>query len=84
MATKKKQIETARLEIVCFENEECEVKVNGVAKDLTAAIASVLSNDAEDNKLRSIIHAAIAVVLFMERVEKNQPVKKKAAPKKKK
>ena len=84
MATKKKQVETGRLEIACFENEECEVKVNGSVQDLTAAIASVLSDEAEVNTIRSIFHTAISVVLFMERDKKKKPVKKKAVPKKKK
>lgn len=84
MATKKKQAETARLEIICLDNQEAKVKINGNPQDLTAAIASLLTDESEDNSLRYIFHTAISVILFMDQREKKKPAKKNIAPKKKK
>lgn len=83
MATKKKRVETARLEIICLDNQEAEVKINGNPQDLTAAIASLLTDESDTNSLRSIFHTAISVILFMDQQERKKPAKK-AAPKKKK
>lgn len=86
MATKKKTVkETARLTIICDSNQESTVKIKGDVHTLTAALASLMANEDEDNVFRKIMALAIQVVLYEDKQKKKKPAtKKKAAPKKKK
>lgn len=90
MATKKKATtEVARLEIVCTSDNVSEVRIDGDLMALTAALASLMTHDDEDNRFRDMISTAIQVVLFQDQIDKKEAkkkaaTKKKAAPKKKK
>lgn len=91
MATKKKTFkQTAKLEIICDNADGCEVKVNGNVDSLTAALASLMAHEDDDNIFRQMMGTAIAVVLFKGELDekaakkKKKTVKKKAATKKKK
>ena len=87
MATKKqtKVKETARLTIVCDSNRESTVKIKGDMHTLTAALASLMACEDEDNVFREMMALAIRVVLEQDKQSKKKPAtKKKAAVKKKK
>ncbi len=85
MATKKPAPkETSRLTIITDSAKECTVKIKGDPMQLTAALASLMSQEDENNQFREMMSLAIQVVLHMDKDEKKKPVKKKAAPKKKK
>ena len=88
MATKKqtKAKETARLTIVCDSNQESTVKIKGDLQTLTAALASLMSYEDEENVFREMMGLAIQVVLEEDKRKKKKKLatKKKAAVKKKK
>ena len=86
MATKKQTVkETARLTIICDSNQESTVKIKGDIHTLTAALASLMAHEDEDNVFRKMMALAIRVVLEEDKQKKKKPVtKKKAAVKKKK
>ncbi len=86
MATKKQAAkETARLTIVCDSNQESTVKIKGDLHTLTAALASLMAHEDEDNVFREMMALAIQVVLYEDKQSKKKPAtKKKAAAKKKK
>lgn len=85
MATKKTAPkETSRLTIITNGAEECIVKIKGDPMHLTAALASLMSHEDENNQFREMIALAIQVVLHDKKSKKKKTVKKKAAPKKKK
>lgn len=86
MATKKPVVkETARLTIICDSNQESTVKVKGDMYTLTAALASLMAHEDENNVFREMMALAIRVVLEEDKQKKKKPAtKKKAAPKKKK
>lgn len=80
MATKKPVVkETARLTITCDSNQESTVKIKGDIHTLTAALASLMAHEDEDNVFREMMALAIRVVL-----EQDKQKKKKSATKKKK
>lgn len=80
MATKKSVVkETARLTITCDSNQESTVKIKGDIHTLTAALASLMAHEDEDNVFREMMALAIRVVL-----EQDKQKKKKSATKKKK
>lgn len=86
MATKKVAAkvapkETARLTIVCNNNEECSVKTKGDMIEMTAALACLLNADEENNTFREMMALAIQV-LIAEKENKKKPAKKKAVVKK--
>lgn len=84
MATKKKATkQVAKLEIICTSDNVSEVRIDGDLMALTAALASLMNHDDEDNKFRDIMSTAIQVVLYQDREEKKEAKKKKAATKKK-
>ena len=85
MATKKPVVkETARLTIICDSNQESTVKIKGDIHTLTAALASLMAHEDEDNVFREMMALAIQVVLHEDKQSKKKSTKKKAAPKKKK
>ena len=87
MATKKPVVkETARLTIICDSNQESTVKIKGDIHTLTAALASLMAHEDEDNLFREMMALAIRVVLEEDKQKKKKKsaTKKKAAPKKKK
>ena len=87
MATKKPVVkETARLTIICDSNQESTVKIKGDIRTLTAALASLMAHEDEDNVFREMMALAIRVVLDEDKQKKKKKsaTKKKAAPKKKK
>ncbi len=86
MATKKQTVkETARLTIICDSNQESTVKIKGDLHTLTAALASLMAHEDEDNVFREMMALAIRVVLEEDKQKKKKPAtKKKAAVKKKK
>lgn len=91
MATKKVAAkvapkETARLTIVCNNNEECSVKTKGDMVEMTAALACLLNADDENNTFREMMALAIQVLIAEKenkKPAKKKAVVKKAAPKKK-
>lgn len=82
MATKKTATEVAKLEIICNNNDECIVKLNGDSNKLVAAFASLLVNTDENNSFRNMIDTAITLVLAEDKESKKKKAAKKAAPKK--
>ena len=83
MATKKKTTTpVAKLEILCKSDNICEVKIEGDLMALTAALASLMADNDEENKFRDMLSTAIQVVLFQDQADKEK-AKKKAATKKK-
>lgn len=89
MATKKQPKQTAKLQIICDDNDGCEVKVDGNVDLLTASLASLMAHEDDDNIFRQMMSTAIAVVLFKGELDekaakKKKTVKKKTAIKKKK
>lgn len=86
MATKKPVVkETARLTIICDSNQESTVRIKGDIHTLTAALASLMAHEDEDNVFREMMALAIRVVLEEDKQKKKKfATKKKAAAKKKK
>lgn len=85
MATKKKPAQTAKLGITCYDNSECDVKVDGDPQHLIAAFASLMDDDNENNAFRQLMVTAIQVILFKDKAaKKKKPAKKKTVTKKKK
>ena len=86
MATKKPVVkETARLTIICDSNQESTVRIKGDIHTLTAALASLMAHEDEDNVFREMMALAIRVVLEEDKQKKKKfATKKKAAVKKKK
>lgn len=86
MATKKQTVkETARLTIICDSNHESTVKIKGDLHTLTAALASLMAHEDENNMFREMMALAIQVVISEDKQKKKRSAtKKKAAVKKKK
>ena len=86
MATKKPVVkETARLTIICDSNQESTVRIKGDIHTLTAALASLMAHEDENNVFREMMALAIRVVLEEDKQSKKKSAtKKKAAVKKKK
>lgn len=86
MATKKPVVkETARLTITCDSNQESTVRIKGDIHTLTAALASLMAHENENNVFREMMALAIQVVLHENKQNKKKRVtKKKTAVKKKK
>ena len=85
MATKKQTVkETARLTIICDSNQESTVRIKGDLHTLTAALASLMAHEDENNVFREMMALAIRVVLEEDKQKKKSATKKKAAVKKKK
>jgi len=78
MSTKKSAAEeTARLTITCDATDKCNVEIKGDKHCLTAAFATLLMNDDNDNEFREMIELAIHVVVKEQKRNKKAAVKKK-------
>lgn len=86
MTTKKPTVkETSRLTITTDSKQEYVVRIKGDPIDLTAALASLMAAEDENNQFRQLMALAIRVVINNDKQKKKKlVVKKKAAPKKKK
>ena len=79
MATKKKVVapkkktavkkttkskEVARIELVCFSNDEVETVIDGDPKALLAALAGLLTDHDERNTFGALVKTAIELIVF--------------------
>jgi hypothetical protein len=80
MAKKK---EEGRLELICFNDNTFDVRVEGEKSLLTCAMGTALLDRNEDNAFATITHDAIKMVVFHYEQEKKKPVVKKAKTSKK-
>jgi len=80
MAKKK---EEGRLELICFDDNTFDVKVEGKKSLLTRAMATALLDRNEDNAFANVTHDAIKMVVFHHEQKKKKPVVKKAKTSKK-
>lgn len=62
--TKEKSI-VAKVDITCYEDNECEVNIDGNESHIIASFAALLNDDSEDNAFNELITTAMAVVLKM-------------------
>ena len=70
----KKNKEVAKVIITCFDNDECEVNIDGDPLSLTAALAGLMSPEAdkEENTFRNMMTMAIELVVEMEKKSKKK------------
>lgn len=64
--------ETARLEIVCNNFNECDVTFTGNTMDMTAALAGLMAKDEEENAFRTMMTFAIELVLELDKKSKKK------------
>jgi len=79
---KKDSKETARLTILCNNDETCTVKTKGDTTTLIAALACLMITDSRDNQFREMMAVAIKVVISENKMKEKKAAKKKAAKKK--
>jgi hypothetical protein len=82
METKKTAKEVAKLEIICTNDDNCAVKINGDRNRIIVALATLLVNTDKNNSFHDMIDTAITLILAESKESKKKPVVKKAAPKK--
>ncbi len=74
--------EKGRIEIVCNNDKEVTVTVEGERQDLIAALAGLISDDDENNEFHQLIHVAMTLALYKKQLDEEK-LKKRAAAKKK-
>jgi hypothetical protein len=78
MEKKTKKEIVAKIEVICYSNNECDFNMEGERNSMIPALAALLADKSEENDFHHMMNIAIAVVL-----EKDKMDRKKAAVKKK-
>ncbi len=72
--------EKGRIEIVCNNDKEVTVTVEGERPDLIAALAGLISDDDENNEFHQLIHVAMTVALYKKQLDEEKSKKRLTPP----
>lgn len=76
-----KKVIVASMEVICYDDQTCDLSVEGEKSDLIPAIATLLLDESEENDFRHVMNIAIRLVLHKNETDRKKAAKKKATKK---
>lgn len=76
-----KKVVVASMEVICYDDQTCDLSVEGEKSDLIPAIATLLLDESEENDFRHVMNIAIRLVLHKNETDRKKAAKKKATKK---
>ena len=76
-----KKVVVASMEVICYDDQTCDLSVEGEKSDLIPAIATLLLDESEENDFRHVMNIAIRLALHKNETDRKKAAKKKATKK---